>query len=151
MKQLNAAGLGKSVKVVFYAVDENVLGAMGETGVGALEATAYFYDLPSKQNKQFLQKYFNKFGSGAQKPNFMAVPTYDAIHLWGLAAKKAKSIETRKVRDQICNVTFQSPRGSIRYDPDSQHAKLPIYIGEGQADGRFKVIKELGVISPMGK
>jgi urea transport system substrate-binding protein len=148
MKQFHQRGLNKDIKVLAFASDENTVEAMGEAAVGMLEPTAYFWDQDTQANTEFKEKYFDAFGDDAPKQNFISIPTYDAIHSWALAVKEADTFETEKVKEFLTQVTFKGPRGEITYDSSSHHANLPIYLGEVQSDLTFKVIHELGVISP---
>jgi urea transport system substrate-binding protein len=147
MKQFHQRGLDQSIKVLALAVDENMVDAMGESAVGMIETTAYFLDHDTPHNKVFLEKYYKMFGQDAVKQNFISIPTYDAIHLWALAVKEANSFETGAVKEKLVQVSFEGPRGKIQYDAESQHATLPMYLGEVQPDGKFEVIKDFGIIS----
>ncbi len=142
MKQLQAAGLEKSAKIVAYNWDEGSFAAMDGAGEGVMVPAAYFVDLPSQENEEFLAKYYQRFGNDADTPHFLAVPSYEAIHLWALAANKAGSVNSDKVKEHIFDVSFLGPRGSTSYESETYHANLPIYLVEAQADSSTRLIKE---------
>ncbi|HWL22568.1 MAG TPA: substrate-binding protein [Ureibacillus sp.] len=148
MKQFKSMGLDKSTKVVALAVDENSISAMGDAAEGLLLSAAYFTDMDTPENNKFKESYFNAFGEDAPKPNFITVPTYDAIHQWAKAVEAANSLDPDKVKEQLSKVTFTGPRGEVVYDQKSQHAKLPIYLAEAQSDGTVKIINEFGSVEP---
>lgn len=149
MKQFHQRGLHENTKVLALAVDENMVDTMGEAAVGMLKAAAYFLDYDSESNQQFLMSHDEIIG-GQDKQNFASVPTYDAIHMWAMAVNQANTLETEKVKEQLNQISFTGPRGTISYEADSQHAELPIYLGEVQEDGKFKVIKDFGMV-PSGE
>ena len=148
IKQFHESGLSGSINVFCFHAIETAVAAMGDTATGLLTPVSYSSFIETEENKQFLEKYFEKAGKDAQAPDLIVVPTYDAMHLWALAANKAGSIEAEKVKKEIFDVSFKGPRGTISYEPETQHAELPIHLIEWQPDGSAKVIKDFGIISP---
>lgn len=148
LKQFHAMGLNKDIKVIATGMDENSVASIGPAAQGLFISGAYFSSLDTPENKEFSEKYYNEFGKDADKPNFITVPTYDAIHLWASAVEAANSLDIEPVREQLTNVSFVGPRGEIKYEAGTQHATLPIYLGEVQKDTSIEVVKEFGSIVP---
>lgn len=148
VKQLEQMGLSDDVRLFGYNIDEDSIKAMGEGAVGMLEAASYFHNLDTPENKDFLDKYYDKFGEDAPSPNFVSNSPYEAIHLWANAVNDADSLEVEKVNESITKVSYSGPKGEVSFEADSHHATLPIYLGEVQSDSEIKVIKELGLIEP---
>lgn len=146
VKQLKSMGLDKGLFA--YNVDEDSFKAMGEGAVGMLEASSYFSTLDTDANKAFLQKYKDKFGEDAPRPNFVSNSPYEPIHLWAEAVNKAGSLELDKVNEALPTVSFAGPKGEVSLDSETHHAALPIYLGEVKENLEVNIVKEFGIIKP---
>jgi urea transport system substrate-binding protein len=145
MKQLRASG--SEAIVASPDIDESTLKAFGPAAEGVVMSAAYFQTLPGAKNEQYIGDLSARYGDKTAPQSLFSVPNYDAIHLLALAMEKAGSTEPHAVLKGLSEVTFDGPRGEIRMTGD-RHATLPIYIGEGQADGDFKIVKSAGVVAP---
>jgi urea transport system substrate-binding protein len=66
---------------------------------------------------------------------------YIGIYMWKQAVEKAKSTDTDKVVAAMAGQTFAAPDGfTIKMDERNHHLHKPVFIGEVQADGQFKVV-----------
>jgi urea transport system substrate-binding protein len=145
MKQYRATG-AKGI-VVSPDIEESVLKALGPDGEGVVMAGAYFQVLDTPANKKFLADLKKKYGGKTAPQNLLSVTNYDAVYLYAAAVAKAKSTATAPVLKALSQVSFNGPRGLVHMTKD-RHAALPIYIGIGQKDQSFKIIKKLGVVTP---
>jgi branched-chain amino acid transport system substrate-binding protein len=98
--------------------------------------------------KTFEKAYQETLGVNAPKQNFIAINGYDALHLWALAVEKAKSLDLAAVSEALPTVSWDGPRGTVRYSAKTHHATFPIYLGRIGADGAPEVIKDFGPVDP---
>ena len=67
--------------------------------------------------------------------------TYVGMMMWKQAVEKAKSTDPDKVIAAMAGQTFASPNGfTMKMDETNHHLWKPVFIGEIQADGQFKVV-----------
>jgi urea transport system substrate-binding protein len=67
--------------------------------------------------------------------------TYIGIKMWAQAAEQAHTTDVDAVRQAMSGQTVKGPSGfSIMMDGKNHHLHKPVYIGEVQADGQFKVV-----------
>jgi branched-chain amino acid transport system substrate-binding protein len=148
-KQARSAGLFNDIKVVGnIALDDGTLATVGNAAKGVYMAQAYLAasDLPASQ--KFLNELKKKFGSDMRPQGYLTEPSYDAVHLYAIAANKAGTTASGPVLKALSETEFtDSPKGTIKLTPD-RHAAQPIYIMQAQDDGTYKVIKSLGVQVP---
>jgi branched-chain amino acid transport system substrate-binding protein len=148
-KQSRAAGLLQQLKVVGNeALDDSTLSAVGGAAQGTFMTASYFETIDTPGNKAFLAALKRKFGKDTKHVGYLSEPSYDAVHLYTLAVRRAGTTKTSAVLKALSEVEFKgSPKGTIRMTVD-RHAAMPIYIGEATAAGAYKVVKSLGVQVP---
>jgi urea transport system substrate-binding protein len=67
--------------------------------------------------------------------------TYVGMKLWAAAANQAGTVNVDAVRQAIGNQSTKAPSGFIEsISPKNHHLYKPVYIGEVQADGQFKIV-----------
>ena len=148
-KELGNQGLkATDVPVVAFSVGEEELrGVDTKPLVGHLAAWNYFMSLKNPANDEFKKKwaaYAKKMKlPGADKPltNDPMEATYVGIYMWKQAVEKAKSTDVDKVIPAVGGQTFKAPSGfTAKMDEKNHHLHKPVFIGEVQADGQFKVV-----------
>lgn len=89
----------------------------GEALVGAYYSTHYHPDLPFPKNRRLQEVYRRRFG---QEVVDMRIPlTYDAVHLFAHAVKRAGSTQGDRVREAVAATTeFVGATGTITFDAD---------------------------------
>ena len=86
------------------------------TVVGNLNCWAYLQDAPGPRNQKWLADwaaYVKKTGA-PYRPDVAIDPmvsTYDSVHMWALAAKKAGSFDVTAVRAAFPGLSFDDPSG----------------------------------------
>ncbi len=65
---------------------------------------------------------------------------YYGVYVWKAAAEKARSFDVDKVRDAVYGMEFDAPGGAKMMDEKNQHTWKPVFIGEIQKDGQFKIV-----------
>ena len=148
-KELGNQGLkATDVPVVAFSVGEEELrGVDTKPLVGHLAAWNYFMSVKNPSNDAFKKKWADyakaKKLPGADKPltNDPMEATYVGIMMWKQAVEKAKSTDTDKVIAAMAGQTFPAPGGFMStMDKENHHLHKPVFIGEVQADGQFKVV-----------
>ncbi len=148
-KELGNSGIkATDVPVVAFSVGEEELrGVDAKPLVGQLAAWNYFESLKNPVNAEFIKKY-KAYAVAKKLPNASTVvtndpmeATYIGIYMWKQAVEKAKSTDTDKVIAAMAGQTFKAPSGfTAEMDPKNHHLHKPVFIGEIQQDGQFKVV-----------
>ena len=148
-KELGNSGIkATDVPVVAFSVGEEELrGVDTKPLVGQLAAWNYFESIKNPTNAEFIKKY-KAYAKAKNLPNADTVvtndpmeATYIGINMWKQAVEKAKSTDTDKVIAAMAGQTFKAPDGfTIEMDPKNHHLHKPVFIGEVQPDGQFKVV-----------
>ncbi len=151
-KEYAAAGLtAESCPVVSFSISEDEFrGLPAKDLVGQLGCWTYFMSLDTPANTKFVdgfQKWLKETKvQGIVKEGRVTcspmVLSYDGVYLWKAAVEKAGSFDTDKVMKALEEgVAFDGPGGTVTTQKN-HHLTKNVYIGETQADGQFKVIKE---------
>jgi urea transport system substrate-binding protein len=124
------------------SLDDATLKAVGAAAEGTYMDSGYFSSINTPENKKFLAAMRRKFGGNMKVMGFLSQPSYDAVHLFALAFKRAGTTEPKAVLKALSEVEFNGPRGPIKMTPD-RHATLTIYIAQATREATYKVIKSL--------
>ena len=147
IKQWTASGLAKHVKLYsINTIDNMSLPAVGDAALGAVEAHHWTPDLDNARNKRFVRDYVARFG---HLPSHLAAAAYDAPGLIaaGMKAAGGKTGDMAAVARAIRKSTFESPRGTLRYNVNGfliqPYWRVEVMKG---ADGKpaIKAVERLG-------
>jgi urea transport system substrate-binding protein len=148
-KELANQGLkATDIPVVAFSVGEEELrGIDTKPLVGHLAAWNYFMSIDNPVNKQFIadwKAYVKEKGlpDGEKRvTNDPMEATYIGIKMWAQAAEQAGTTDVNAVRQAVAGQSVPGPSGfKIEMDMKNHHLHKPVYIGEVQADGQFKVV-----------
>jgi urea transport system substrate-binding protein len=148
-KELANQGLkAKDIPVVAFSVGEEELrGIDTKPLVGHLAAWNYFMSIDTPENKAFIQEWKDwvrdqKLPDGDKRvTNDPMEATYIGIHMWAQGVAQAGTTNVDAVRQAVGFQTFRSPSGfDITLDEKNHHLHKPVFIGEVQADGQFKIV-----------
>ena len=114
--------------------------------VGSLNCWAYLQNAPGERNKTWLANwaaYVKK--SGAPFSGDVAidpmVSTYDSVHMWALAAKKAGSFDVPAVRAAFPGISFDDPSGyTLRLTAENNYVSRGVFIGSVNDKQGFDVL-----------
>jgi branched-chain amino acid transport system substrate-binding protein len=141
MKQFSERGLDKSgIKLIGTGdfTDDDLLNGMGDAALGAVTAFNYSAAHPSNANQTFVKAF--KAANGGMRPNFVAVHTYDGMHLVyaALAATNGDASGDALIA-KMKGLAWESPRGPISIDPETRDIIQDIYVREVKrgADGEL--------------
>jgi branched-chain amino acid transport system substrate-binding protein len=141
MKQFSERGLDKSgIKLIGTGdfTDDDLLNGMGDAALGAVTAFNYSAAHPSDANQAFVKAC--KAANGGMRPNFVAVHTYDGMHLVyaALTATNGDASGDALIA-KMKGLAWESPRGPISIDPETRDIIQDIYVREVKrgADGEL--------------
>jgi urea transport system substrate-binding protein len=133
--------------IMSFSVSEEEVFAIGAKYLEkSLASWSFFQSLETEKSRAFTAAFRDMHGVH-RVTNDPAEAAYDMVHIWALAAVKAKSVDPALVREALPGTVFESPEGYVEVQPN-HHLKKHMYIGEVQADGQFKIIHDDGVIEP---
>ncbi|HVU02385.1 MAG TPA: urea ABC transporter substrate-binding protein [Polyangiaceae bacterium] len=148
-KELANQGLkATDIPVVAFSVGEEELrGIDTKPLVGHLAAWNYFMSIDTPENKKFIAEW-KDYAKAKSLPdadkrvtNDPMEATYIGIKMWAQAAEQAGTTDVDAVRQAMSGQMVRSPSGfDIVMDGKNHHLHKPVFIGEVQADGQFKVV-----------
>lgn len=131
MRQFVQFGLNRTIRlsVSGETVDETVLEAIGPAAVGALSANHWVFDLDLPANQRFQQQYREKYNA---IPNHFAVRGYGTMQVIVEAINAVQGDLSDKMRfvRALENVSVESPRGRLEFDPATHQAIENMYVRE---------------------
>lgn len=132
---------------------EDVRPAQGNAPEGIKSTMFWDYHLDTPENKDFVAAYEEKY---SERPSVESLEGYDAarIIVEALTALNGDASDRNKVVEAISQVEFVSPRGPIKFDPNTHHIIQNIYIIETVIEGgqtENKVIDNVGEAVDPGK
>jgi branched-chain amino acid transport system substrate-binding protein len=129
MKQFTERGLDKAgIRLIAEGsvTDDAVLNSMGDAALGVVTAHHYSASHPSAVNKSFVQDFVA--ANDGLRPNFMAVGTWDGMHLIFEAGKATKGAGGAALVEAMKGLSFESPRGPVTVDPATRELVQNIYV-----------------------
>lgn len=154
-KEFANAGLtSENCPVVSFSLSEDEFRSLPTKDlVGHLGCWTYFMSIDSPENKAFVgdfKKWLESAPAGVEKKNRVTCSPMNlsrtGVYLWKQAVEKAGSFDVDKVRDAMIGQKFSAPEGEVTMQ-ENHHLVNPVFIGETQANGQFKIIKSLGPVA----
>lgn len=149
-RQWAAAGMNKKIPMAsttLGAGNEQVV-LTKEEGDGILLAYSFSKQLDRPENKAFLTKWQDRFGS-TDDIHELAVATYQGMHLWAAGAKKAGSADRDAVVEALeSGVSITGPTGKITVDPKTHHVVTDVHIVE-VGDQKMNVVQSFDQRQPV--
>lgn len=144
-KQLKDAGIAaKDTTVMSVSVAEEEIRGIGtDVLAGHLASWNYYQSTDTPKNKEFVQKYKQKYGTDRVTDDPIEAG-YFGVYLWAEAVKKAGGTAVDKVKEAAKGIQFDAPEGVVKIDGDNQHTYKIVRIGEVQKDGQFKEVWNSG-------
>ena len=140
-RTLRAAGItANRIPTVSFSVTELELQqSSGVSLEGEYLAWNYFESVDRPENRAFLDRFHKKYGAYRVVTDPMEAG-YFGVHLWALAATKARSADPRAVRDAIKGMTYEAPGALVRVNPENQHTSKVFRLGKVDAEGRIQIV-----------
>lgn len=132
-RQWAATGMNKKILIAsntFGLGGEHLVMAPGDCD-GFTAAYAYFQEIDTPLNRDFVKRYHARFGESAPLLQELSLMTYHGFNLWAEAVKKANSVDRMKVIEALeSHLSYDGPAGKTTIDPATHHAIVDVYIGE---------------------
>ena len=113
----------------------------GDASIGVVTVTNYTVGHATKLNRDFIRAYRAAIPNVTPEdaPNFMTVQTWDALTAIDKAvAAQTGVIDAARTMDVLRGRSFQSPRGTITFDPVTREVHQPMYVQRASfADGHY--------------
>lgn len=148
-KELANQGLKASdIPVVAFSVGEEELRGIDTKPLkGHLAAWNYFMSIDTPENAEFIKlwkayvKEKNLPDGDKRVTNDPMEATYIGIKMWAGAVLQAGTTDVDAVRQAIGYQVVKSPSGfDIAMDGKNHHLHKPVYIGEIEESGQFKIV-----------
>lgn len=125
--QLNQFGLMKLMRIagVGSLTASDVLPAHGSNADGIITADRYSSEIPSPENKAFVEKYKKHY---KEVPSKFVTGTYEAIHWLVQAIEKAKSVDADAVIKALEDSVYNGPQGPKKMRAGDHQAIMNMYI-----------------------
>lgn len=121
-KQYRQFGLAEEVQFTGMNTwsDPLLTGAVGDAAEGIISATQWIPALDNEANARFVEGYREEYD---QEPNQFSVFGYDSAQVIARGIEDAGSKESDALSDAIRGISFQSPRGEITIDPETNNPR----------------------------
>lgn len=132
--------------------DQTINPLLGKYAQGLICAQDYYPSIHDKLSHTEAAKYTKlypkaPFGSALNSPAW-----YRGIYLWKAAVEKAGTTKLDHVDAAMNGVSYKKLIGGPAHMvPGTRHCQLTMYLGEMQADGSVKTLKNLGSEPPEGQ
>ena len=130
-RQWHAAGMSGKIPIastVFGGGNEHIILSPEESN-GILVAANYMQEIPSAENKAFVDKFHARYGD--MYISDLAMGAYQGMLIWAEGVRKAGDIDRMKVIEALeSGVTLTSPSGQLSVDPTTHHCSLDVHIAE---------------------
>jgi len=149
--ELAAAGItADKVPVVAVSVGEDELMGLDPAKVkGHLAAWNYFQSVDTPANKEFVQKFQDKYGKNAVTDDPIEA-AYIGVYFWKKAVEKAGATDVDKVRAAFKDgIDFDAPSGKVKLDAKTQHTWKPFMMGKIRDDKQFDIVHKTEPIEPV--
>ena len=146
----NAGFLKKGGKIICTYFDENFLNLVPAGHVeGLYSCLDYYQGIDDPFSRELLKDYNRRFpGSAMFTAGSGCSGHYKALKLWEVAVKEAGTINQQSVIKALDHAFIdQAPGGPAEMVPGQHHLRLNMYIAQAR-NGKFEVVKDLGVIDP---
>ncbi len=136
-----AAGLDVRCRRLSTLIDENTLAGSGAKSTrGICAAAAYFETLVTPESLQFGQRYTQQYGPDAPTLNSVGESCYEGILLLSSLARRAGSLDVRRMTATAESLSYGGPRGEVRMH--ERHLDQRIYLAEAN-ELRFDVVAQI--------
>jgi urea transport system substrate-binding protein len=136
-----AAGLDARCLRLSTLIDENTLvGSGAESTRGICAAAAYFETLATPESLDFGWRYTRSFGPEAPTLNSIGESCYEGVLLLTALARRAGSLDVRKMTAAADSLSYGGPRGEVRMR--DRHLDQRIYLAEAD-ELQFDILTQL--------
>jgi branched-chain amino acid transport system substrate-binding protein len=112
--------------------------------VGHITSSVYFASIDSPENRAFVRRYREMFGSG-NLPSVDAEASYLCGMLLARAIRRAGSSEVARVREAAYHDELPAPQGMVRVDPENNHCYLTPRLARSRPGFSFEILHAAAV------
>ena len=130
--------------------DENFLNLVPAAHVeGLYGCLDYYQEIADPFSRELLARYNKLFPGSAQfTAGSACTGLFRGMKLWEAAVREAGTLDQDKVIGALDHAKIaQGPGGPAEMVPGQHHVRMNMYIAQATA-GKFKVVKDLGIIEP---
>ena len=145
-RAFHAAGLGDPARhphvgpVVSCDLTEPDLAAIGyPAALGILNQSVWFQSIETAASRAFVGRYQDRFGADSSVSAMGAV-TYASVFLLAEALREQPDASPETLRRAVYSAAVEAPFGTLRIDPDNNHAYLTPMLGRSVPGARFETI-----------
>lgn len=150
-RQYAAAGMKDRIPIVSPTLglgNEQVVLAPKEAE-GITVVYPYFQELDNPANREFVQRWRDRFGNKHAYITDSANIVWTGWHLWAMAVNKAGSLELGKVVQALeSGLTFGAPEGAVKLDSQSHHIVHTVHLAQVNGSHGFKILKTFPNVPP---
>jgi urea transport system substrate-binding protein len=150
-QQLHDAGFQKrGGQLICTYFDENLLGLLPAAHVeGLYGCLDYYQNVGDSFSKKLLDRYNARYPGQEQFTGGSACSgLYRGMKLWEAAVKEAGSLQQEDVIAALDHAKIaDGPGGPAEMVPGQHHVRMNMYIAQAK-NGKFEIVKSLGVIDP---
>lgn len=150
-RQFAAAGLKGEIKIVsptFGLGNEHIVLDPSE-GQGIIVVYPYFQELDNPTNREFVDRWHQRFGDDYPYITDSANVVWTGWHLWAMAVEKAGTFETDAVIEALeSGLEVDAPEGRVRLDPPTHHLWHNAHIAQVNDRQGFEIIESFENIPP---
>lgn len=151
LEELHAAGfLANGGQIICTYFDENFLNLVPAEHVeGLYSCLDYYQGIDEPFSRELLRDYNRRFpGSAMFTAGSGCSGHYKALKLWEAAVMEAGTLDQDEVVRALDHASIdQAPGGPAEMVPGQHHLRHNMYIAQAR-NGKFEVVKNLGVIEP---
>lgn len=107
--------------------------------VGHITSSVYFASIDTPENRSFVRRYREMFGSG-NLPSVDAEASYLCGLLLARAIRRAGSTDVQSVRTAVWRDELQAPQGMVKVDPENNHCYLTPRLARSRAGFSFEIL-----------
>ncbi|MCW1876662.1 transporter substrate-binding protein [Erwinia sp. INIA-01] len=132
-RQWHASGMSGKIPIastVFGGGNEHIILSPEESN-GILVCANYMQEIPTPENKAFVDKFQARYGSSVPYISDLAMGAYQGMLIWAEGVRKAGDIDRMKVIEALeSGISLTSPSGQLIVDPVTHHCTLDVHIAE---------------------
>lgn len=155
VQQYEQYGVNKEIPLIGsgWLNAEDIRPAQGSASEGVITTMFWDYNLDTPENKDFVTAYEKKF---SKRPSIESVEGYDAARavVEVLKSLNGDVSDKSKLAQGFSKVEFVSPRGSVKFDPETHHIIQKMYVIKTvKKDGKLEnqVVDTVGEVKDPGK
>ena len=139
MKQAYGMGLKDKMKFVSFHVSIEEVNASGpEVMKDVILVTDYFWNIQNDRNKQFLERYSQKYGTDTRPP-MRTFLHYASVMLWADVVRAVGTVDPKTVSSKLLGFKGDFGKGEIEIRKTGDHTTIqPIVVARGKGPAEMK-------------